>query len=221
MGRARADRQWRAAAEVPIPSPAMRPRPIALAACLFVASTGAAAQTPERPHETSWLVPTLHGAGLLLGQRAAAMLIWQHAFSLEDGDRNLEHLRVAYTQPPVFDPDRRLFEWDGDRWEINFFGHGLMGSELYLRARQCGHGFAASLAFTAVSSAVWEYGVEVWNSRPSANDLVWTPLGGALIGELRFVTWEMAGSLPRAARGIVRAVVDPFGELERALGTPC
>ncbi len=194
---------------------------VALAVCVLAAAARVESQPIERPHASSWLVPALHGTGLLLGQRAAAMLLWQHAFSLEDGNRNLDHLRAAYTQPPVFDPSRRLFEWDGDRWEINFFGHGLMGSELYLRARQCQHGFVASLAFTAVSSIVWEYGVEVWNSRPSANDLVWTPLGGAIIGELRFVTWEMAAGLPRVARGIVRAVVDPFGELERALGTPC
>ena len=192
-----------------------------LAAIALAADAGAQSPRPEAPHAVSWAVPALHAAGLLLGQRVAAMRLWPHAFSLEDGERNLEHLRVAYTRPPVFDPRRQLFEWDGDRWEINFFGHGLMGSELYLRARQCGHGFAASLAFTAVGAIAWEYGVEVWNSRPSANDLLWTPLGGALLGELRFVTWELAGALPRGARGVVRAVVDPFGELERGLGTPC
>lgn len=194
---------------------------VAAAVSVLALAVDAGAQTPPRPHALSWAVPVLHGTGLLLGQRVAAMRLWQHAFSLEDGDRNMEHLRAAYTRPPVFDPDRHPFEWDGDRWEINFFGHGLMGSELYLRARQCQHGFAASLAFTAVGSIVWEYGIEVWNSRPSANDLIWTPLGGALIGELRFVTWELAASLSPVARGIVRAVVDPFGELERALGAPC
>jgi len=193
----------------------------ALAVMALAADAAAQTQPSPRPHAESWLVPVLHGTGLLLGQRVAESLLWTHAFSLEDGDRDLAHLRVAYTEPPVFDPHRRPFEWDGDRWEINFFGHGLMGSELYLRARQCQHGFAASLAFTAAGAALWEYGVEVWNSRPSVNDLLWTPLGGALIGELRFVTWEMAASLPPVARGIVRAVVDPFGELERALGTPC
>lgn len=199
----------------------MRPPVVALAASLCALAAPAAAQTAARPHATSWLVPVLHGAGLLAGQRVAESVLWTHAFSLENGDRNLDHLRVAYTQPPVFDPHRAAFEWDGDRWEINLLGHAAMGSELYLRARQCGHGYAASLAFTAVTAAVWEYGVEVWNSRPSVNDLLWTPLGGALLGELRFATWELAHSLPRGLRGVVRAVVDPFGELERALGTPC
>lgn len=174
-----------------------------------------------QPHRESWLVPSLHAAGLLAAQRGGAMLLWRRAFSLEDGERNLRLLRAAYTRPPHFDPDRRFFEWDGDRWLINLWGHGLMGSELYLRARQCGHNALASLAFAAASSAVWEYGVEVWNAHPSANDLVWTPLGGALLGELRFTTWELAARLPRAARIVVRAIVDPFGELERVAGSPC
>lgn len=198
----------------------MRYLPLA-AACAALASRGAALRAQEPPHEPSWLVPALHGVGLLTAQRAGAMLLWQHAFSLEDGDRNLRSLRMAYTEPPKFDASRRFFEWDGDRWQINLVGHGLMGSELYLRARQCGHGALPSIAFTAAASALWEYGVEVYNARPSANDLVWTPLGGALIGELRFVTWGAAGRLPRGWRTVVRAIVDPFGELERAVGSPC
>lgn len=202
-----------------VPSPAVRLGPLALSLSLALATLDVCAQQP--PHRESWLVPTLHAAGLFTAQRVGAMLLWQRAFSLEDGDRNLRHLREGWTQPPVFDASRRIFTWDGDRWQINLVGHGLMGSELYLRARQCGHNALASMAFTAIASAVWEYGVEVWNAPPSANDLVWTPLGGALLGELRFVTWELAGRLGTAPRAIVRAVVDPFGELERALGTGC
>ena len=194
---------------------------LAVFVSLSLVAGSAGAQTSERPHAQSWLVPSLHGVGLLTAQRVGAMLLWRHAFSLEDGDRNLRGLRDAYTLPPKFDPDRRFFEWDGDHWVINLWGHGLMGSELYLRARQCGHGALPSIAFAAAASAVWEYGVEVYNARPSLNDLVWTPLGGALLGEMRLVTWEAAASLPRVWRHVVRAVVDPFGELERAAGSEC
>ncbi len=192
---------------------------VVLSLALWALPSSASAQW--RPREESWLVPSLHAAGLLAAQRVAAMLIWRHAFSLEDTDRDLRFLREAYTSPPRFDPDRRLFEWDGDRWSINLWGHGLMGSELYLRARQCGHGPVASIAFTAAASAVWEYGVEVWNAHPSLNALVWTPLGGALIGEFRLVVWEAAARLSRVPRAILRTVVDPLGELERAVGSPC
>lgn len=191
---------------------------LALAGCAW--ATGASAQDVTS-HRRSWWVPALHATALLGAERVAEMLIWQHAFSLEDGDRNARFLRRAYTEPPEFDLRRRFFEWDGDRAVINVVGHGLMGSELYLRARQCRHGVWAALAFTAVTSAVWEYGVEVYNAPPSLNDLVWTPVGGALLGEMRFAAWELAGSLSPVARHVLRAVVDPFGELERALGTPC
>lgn len=96
-------------------------------------------------------------------------------------------------------------------WVIpGLHGSGLLGQRI-----------GASLAFATAGTIVWEYAVEVWNSQPSTFDLLWTPLGGALLGELRYVTWEAAGSLPRTARDVVRALVDPFGELERALGAGC
>lgn len=169
----------------------------------------------------SWLVPTLHAAGLLTAQRAAAMLIWPHAFSLADGDRNERRFVEGWTLPPRVDARRNFFQWDGDAWGINFAGHGLMGSEVYLRARQCGQGVLPSILFTAAASAVWEYGVEVFAARPSVNDLIWTPLGGAFFGEVRLALWSLSARLPRAAATVLRVVVDPFGEVERALGSPC
>lgn len=176
---------------------------------------------PGQSAVRSWWVPTLHGVGLLGAQRVGASVLWSRAFALDDGAALARQFARAYTEPPKFDPGRRPFEWDGDWWVINVVGHGLMGSELYLRARQCGHGPWASLAFTAAASAAWEYLVEAWHVRPSALDLVWTPLAGMGLGELRRAVWRWAGGAPRAARVIVRAVVDPFGELERALGTRC
>ena len=173
---------------------------------------------PRRP---TWAVPALHAVGLLGAQRVGAMLLWPRAFSLENTERDVFYLRYAYTHPPRFDPRRDFFEWDGDRWSINVIGHGLMGSELYLRARQCDHSPWVSLLFTAVASTVWEYGVEVYNAHPSLNDLVWTPLAGALVGELRYVLHRAAGGFSPALRVIVRGVVDPFGSLERAAGAGC
>ncbi len=174
-----------------------------------------------RAPASSWWVPVGHGVGLLGVQRVGASLLWGRAFSFADGAAVGRQFARAYTEPPKFDPGRRVFEWDGDWWVINVVGHGLMGSELYLRARQCGHGPWASLAFTAVGSAAWEYLVEAWHVRPSALDLVWTPLAGMALGELRRAVWQWVAHSPRGARILVRTLVDPFGELERALGTRC
>lgn len=180
-----------------------------------------AAQGVERPRATSWVIPTLHAGGQLALQRVGLSVLYGSAFTLDDPTRAARSFARAWTTPPLFDDSRRVFEWDRDIFYINLFGHGLMGSELYLRARQCGHGFAASLLFTAGVSFVWEYVVEAWHAQPSALDLVWTPLGGALLGEFRYVAWELAGRLPPTPRRVVRAIVDPFGELERGLGSEC
>mgnify|MGYP000856152690 CR=1 FL=1 len=67
------------------------------------------------------------------------------------------------TRPPLFDPKRRAFEWDGDPWTINVIGHGLMGSELYVRARACSFGWAGSLAFAAGARQVF---VPVYGQEP-------------------------------------------------------
>jgi hypothetical protein len=69
---------------------------------------------------------------------------------------------------------------------------------------------------------VWEFGFEGNGVRPSLQDLVYTPLMGLAFGELRFAAWTAAGQLKRSTeRRVLRAVFDPFGELERAVGTVC
>ncbi len=116
----------------------------------------------------------------------------------------------------------RALEWDGDPWYVNTLGHGLFGSELYLRARMCHLQWYGALAFAAASSTVWEYAFEGNGVRPSALDLVWTPLAGAALGEGRYQLWQAAAGIRgEALRGAIRAVVDPFGETERTLGTGC
>jgi hypothetical protein len=166
--------------------------------------------------------PILHATALFLVVRTTEAYLYPTPFA-DFGSAHLAHgWRDAFTRPPLFDAHRRAFEWDGDPWTINVFGHGLMGSELYVRARGCGFGWAGSLAFTALASGVWEYGFEGNGVRPSALDLVYTPLAGLALGEARWQTWRAAARLRDfGARTVLRAVVDPFGEIERALGSPC
>lgn len=199
----------------------MRALAVSLGLAVTLSGASALGQGTDPPHRSSWVIPTLHGGGQLLLQRVGLSVLYGSAFTLDDPARAAQSFGRAWTTPPLFDASRRVFEWDRDIFYINLFGHGLMGSELYLRARQCGHGFAASLLFTAGMSFAWEYLVESWHAQPSALDLAWTPLGGALLGEFRFVAWELAGRLPPTPRRVIRAIVDPFGELERGLGSDC
>lgn len=164
--------------------------------------------------------PVLHAAALFTGMRLTEAVIWPEPFARTEPDFWWERYEDAYTLPPKFDARARPFEWDGDHWTINVIGHGLLGSELYLRARRCHFGPWGSLAFAAAGSAVWEYVFEANGVRPSAPDLVFTPLAGLALGEARFVA-ARALSGARGAGGVLRVVLDPFGEAERALGSPC
>jgi hypothetical protein len=196
---------------------------IALAAAVIALPARAWADEPqpdEKRLEPSWSVPTLHALGLMTTMRIGEAVIWPDPFA--DTAHFGEHYRRAYTEPPLWDSSRPAFEWDGDPWWINVFGHALFGSELYLRVRTCKHGVLPALAFTAAGSTLWEYGFEANGVRPSALDLWYTPAAGLVLGEARYLGWSAAGGIgDPTLRNVLRAVLDPFGELERAAGTPC
>jgi hypothetical protein len=166
------------------------------------------------------VVPALHAVALMSVMRVTETVLWPRPFA--ESGHFATHYAEAYTTTPKFDPDQPFMQWDGDPLVVNVVGHGLFGSELYLRARQCRLGWAGSGVFAAMASAVWEYGFEANGVRPSALDLVYTPLAGIALGEARFVLYRAARALSSPlARTIVRSAVDPFGEIERAAGTGC
>ncbi|MCA9587048.1 MAG: DUF3943 domain-containing protein [Myxococcales bacterium] len=185
-----------------------------------------AVASPESRPEPSYgrtapdiVVPAAHGLALMTVMRVTESVIWPDPFSRPEqfGARYEE----AFTKPPKHDTRGRFMQWDGDPLVVNTVGHALFGSEIYLRARQCRFGWAGSLAFAAATSAVWEYGFEANGARPSAQDLVFTPLAGLVLGEARFLLHRAARRLRGATRVVVRGALDPFGEIERAAGTDC
>lgn len=178
------------------------------------APAGPAGAAAARPR-LEWTVPAAHAGGVLLGMRLAVNVAWPSAYDPTRLDEAREQLRLAFTRPPEFRRDRALIESDGDPWWINGIGHAAFGSEIYGRTRQCGGGPVAALLLTTATSVAWEYGLEAPHKRPSAVDLVWTPLAGALVGEGRFRLhrWLRA----RNASPWLLFAVDPFGEGERRL----
>ena len=186
-------------------------RAAAVVVTLLVARS-AAAEPPR------WDVPTTHAVGLMTTMRTAEIFIWPEPFARFDPGG----YERAFSQPPKWDTSQPAFEWDGDPWAVNVLGHGLFGSELYLRARHCRLGVVGSLLFTAAGSTVWEYGVEANGVRPSGFDLWFTPLSGLVVGEARYWAWRASDSVrQKTLRGILQALFDPLGELERFAGTPC
>jgi hypothetical protein len=76
--------------------------------------------------------------------------------------------------------------WDNDVWWINYIGHPYFGATYYIRARERGFGDLGSFAYSALLSALYEYGIEAFFERPSYQDLIVTPVGGLLIGKFIF-----------------------------------
>jgi hypothetical protein len=166
--------------------------------------------------------PVLHALGLMTAMRATEAYLWPQPFAETDRIQLGLHYHAAFSQAPRWDGSRPLFEADGDRWQINVLGHGLFGSELYLRARTCRFPAWQALLFTGVASATWEYGFEANGVRPSALDLTFTPAAGLVLGEARFQGWQAARRLdPGPLRTTLSALLDPLGDLERVLGSPC
>jgi hypothetical protein len=179
-----------------------------------------ASTTARQASRESWLVPSLHSLGLMVVMRGTETYLWPEPFAKVSWFAY--HYEQAFTRPPLYDGSRPLFEADGDRWTLNVVGHGLFGSELYLRARACRKPIWQALAFATASTTLWEYGFEANGVRPSALDLVYTPAAGLALGEARFQLLRWARGMKHGpGRRALGAVVDPLGELERLLGAPC
>jgi len=75
--------------------------------------------------------------------------------------------------------------WDADHWAVNYIGHPYAGSAYYILARHNGLDWKeAGLYSTFVSTFMWEYGVELTGEVPSIQDLIVTPIGGMILGEV-------------------------------------
>jgi hypothetical protein len=154
--------------------------------------------------------------------RLSEAYLWPRPFADVSRSSLGLHYHEAFSLPPRWDGSRPLFQEDGDRWQINVLGHGLFGSELYLRARTCRMPTWQALLFTGLASATWEYGFEANGVRPSALDLTFTPLAGLVLGESRYQAWRATQRLePGPLRATLSGLLDPLGELERGLGAPC
>jgi len=114
--------------------------------------------------------------------------------------------------------------WDHDAFAVNYIGHPYFGSAYYVRARERGFGEFDSFVYAALASAMYEFGTEALFEQPSYQDLISTPIGGALIGlalePLR--SWIKRKPEPKWYDHLALAATGPIGMLngvfEKALG---
>lgn len=177
---------------------------------------------PWYQHSGDMEVAVLHAGALMTTMRVAEAAIWPEPFAESSPYAWGAAYGQALTEPPRWDPSLDAFEWDGDDWKINVLGHGLFGSELYVRARMCRAHLPGAFIFAAASSATWEYVFEGNAVQPSGLDLWFTPVAGMVVGELRFLGWYGAQTIEHPVlRQVLSTAMDPFGELERVIGSPC
>jgi hypothetical protein len=111
-------------------------------------------------------------------------------------------------------------EWDTDQFGINFIGHPYQGTLYFNAARSLGYTYWQSLPFAIAGSGSWEYFGE--NTRPSYNDLIYTPLNGAALGEILYrISSQLLDDRTRGRERVVReisaGIINPVRGLNRLL----
>jgi hypothetical protein len=111
------------------------------------------------------------------------------------------------------------WEWDTDRFGMNFFFHPYAGGGYYNSALSSGYNYYQAFPFAFAGSLIWEYFGE--NTLPSYNDQINTPISGAYLGEVLYrvssnILDDRATGMSRFWRELAAAAVDPtrgFGRL--------
>jgi len=111
----------------------------------------------------------------------------------------------------VFDP-----VFDKDQFYINYVLHPYWGATYYIRGRERGLDRFSAFAYSALISAMYEFGVECFFEKPSIQDLIVTPVAGSLLGFLVFEPWRESIRSKQELRWYDHAalvVTDPLGVL--------
>jgi hypothetical protein len=112
------------------------------------------------------------------------------------------------------------WEWDTDRFGVNFIGHPYSGTISFNAGRSNGYNFIQSFGFAVGGSLMWEYFGE--NTRPSYNDIIYTPVNGAFIGEILYrlssnILDDRTRGADRVFREIAAGIVDPMRGFNRLI----
>ncbi|GAA4295351.1 DUF3943 domain-containing protein [Nibribacter koreensis] len=127
----------------------------------------------------------------------------------------------AYVSPATWKHNLRSEpEWDTDEFGINFIGHPYQGTLYFNAARSQGYNYWQSLPFAVGGSATWEYFGE--NTLPSYNDLIYTPINGAALGEILYrlssnILDDRTTGRERVIREVAAGVINPIRGLNRLL----
>jgi hypothetical protein len=106
--------------------------------------------------------------------------------------------------------------FDDDKFYLNYLVHPYWGATYYIRGRERGLDKVPSLVYSALLSAMYEFGVECIFEYPSIQDLIVTPVAGSLVGAFLFEPWRASIKRKPELRWYDHAVLvltDPIGVL--------
>ncbi len=115
--------------------------------------------------------------------------------------------------------------WDGDDFYINYVLHPYWGATYYIRGRERGLSRSGAFWFSALHSALYEFGAEAFFEPVSIQDLIFTPTLGSLLGmyfeSVRDGIKQRRGALGWGDKTLL-VLTDPFGainhQVDRLLG---
>ena len=115
---------------------------------------------------------------------------------------------------------KKGWEWDIDRFGMNYFFHPFSGGMYFNAARANGYSFYESVPFAFLGSLEWEYFGE--NTRPSYNDFINTPINGSLLGEIFYrlgsnILDDQTTGFDRFLREAAVAIITPTRFFSRLL----
>lgn len=112
------------------------------------------------------------------------------------------------------------WEWDTDKFGVNFIGHPVSGAFSFNAARTCGYNYLQSVPFVIGSSLTWEYFGE--NTLPSYNDFITTPVNGSILGEILYrvsseILDDRTKGSERVFREIFAGIINPVRGINRLI----
>lgn len=148
----------------------------------------------------------------------AARVILQNGFTWAI-DRYVFNYDFSHIGPQTWKTNlKKGWEWDNDRFGINFIGHPYSGSSYFNIARSNGYSYWQSLPFAVEGSLMWEYFGE--NTRPSYNDIINTPVSGIFLGEVLYrlssnILDDRTRGGQRFLRELAAGILDPTRAINR------
>ena len=180
-----------------------------------IAATGVAGssdlQAPDRAglrRDTTFLLSYQVGAVAVLYMLPESVTNWT------------EEQRSEYSLKSWWDNIRNP-KWDSDDFYLNYVLHPYWGAAYYVRARERGYDERAGLWYAFAMSSAFEFGVEALFEEPSIQDVIVTPVAGAILGEYfmdvraRTQALYAPGEPMQFRHRALLALTDPLGAINR------